>query len=150
MATFDEQIKAFQRKAISSVDKNMRDVSIRLFGAVIKTTPVGKYDNGQVGGRLRANWQASGVSAATGQLEMFDKSGNETVAKMAAYIKTAAKANEFTLTNNLPYAPKIEYGGYGDGPKTSGGFSIQAPQGMVRVNVARFQRLLDDAARENG
>lgn len=142
MATFDEQIKAFQRKALQNADKTMRSVSIKLFSAVIKSSPVDT-------GRFRANWQASGISAKLGQLEMFDKSGNKTIADVGAYIKSAAKSDQFTLANNLPYAAAIEYGGYGEGPKTTGGFTKQAPQGVVRVNVARFQRLLDEAAREN-
>jgi hypothetical protein len=42
------------------------------------------------------------------------------------------------LSNNLPYIEKLEYGGYPDGPNTIGGFSKQAPAGMVRVNMARI------------
>ncbi|MGL6147750.1 MAG: HK97 gp10 family phage protein [Plesiomonas sp.] len=132
MTTFDEQIRAFQRKALQNVDKTMRGVSIKLFSAVIKSSPVDT-------GRFRANWQASGISAKLGKLEIFDKSGNKTIADVGAYIKSAAKSDQFTLANNLPYAAKLEYGAH----------SQQAPQGMVRVNVARFQRLLDEAAREN-
>lgn len=142
MATFDEQIKAFQRKALDNIDKTMRGVSQRLFKAIIFDSPIDT-------GRFRGNWQASGATPKLGQLDLFDKSGNKTVADMTQYIKTAASAEQFTLANNLPYAAKLEFGGYGNGPKTVGGFSEQAPQGMVRVNVATFQRLLDEAAREN-
>lgn len=50
-------------------------------------------------------------------------------------IFAASDWNEFTLTNNLPYAERLEYG-----------WSNQAPQGMVRVNVARFNTLLEEEA----
>ena len=54
------------------------------------------------------------------------------------------------MANNLPYAHVIEYGGYpGDGPNTVGGFSKQAPAGVVRVNVARFEAILEEQARAN-
>ena len=38
----------------------------------------------------------------------------------------------FYLTNNLPYANKMEYGG-----------SAQAPQGMVRINIQRLKSSLE-------
>lgn len=44
------------------------------------------------------------------------------------------------VRNGLPYAPVVEFGGYPNPPKggegkTSGGFSKQAPQGMLRPAV---------------
>jgi hypothetical protein len=66
---------------------------------------------------------------------------------MASVVSRDPSWYEFTLANNLPYANVIEYGGYqGDGPNTVGGFSKQAPQGVVRVNVLRFQQLIDEEA----
>jgi hypothetical protein len=142
-ATFDKQIEAFAKRANMSVSKTIRGTSIALFRGVIKTSPVDT-------GRFRANWQISGASPASGTVNSFDKKGNDTVMEMATFINGEKVNLEFTLSNNLPYAAKLEYGGYaGDGPNTVGGFSKQAPQGMIRVNVARFQRLLDEAAREN-
>ena len=140
---FGKQVAAFRKKALENVDRTMRGVSIKLFSAVIKSSPVDS-------GRFRANWQASGISAKLGQVEMFDKSGAKTTADVIEYIRTASTADNFTLSNNLPYSEDIEYGGFkGSGPNTVGGFSKQAPSGVVRVNVARFQTLLDQAAREN-
>jgi hypothetical protein len=43
------------------------------------------------------------------------------------------------LTNSVPYAWAIEHGHSG-----------QAPQGMVRVNVARFKRLIAEQLRKEG
>jgi hypothetical protein len=136
---FGGQVAAFAKKANMSIDRTMRGVSIKLFSSVIKSSPVDS-------GRFRANWQASGKSPATGEVSGFV---NPT-ATVITTVNGQRVADEFTLSNNLPYAAKLEYGGYGGyGPNTIGGFSKQAPQGMVRVNVARFQRLLDEAAREN-
>jgi hypothetical protein len=41
------------------------------------------------------------------------------------------------MTNSLPYAEKIEYEGY----------SRQAPQGMLRANVAKWQRIVKAKAK---
>jgi len=52
--------------------------------------------------------------------------------------------NDFTvgqtvyLLNNLPYSVPLEYG-----------HSKKAPQGMVRMTLARFQQIVDDVVRAN-
>lgn len=136
---FGGQVAAFAKKANMSIDRTMRGVSIKLFSAVIKSSPVDS-------GRFRANWQASGKSPAAGEVAGF----TNPTATVITTVNGQRVADEFTLSNNLPYAAKLEYGGYaGNGPNTIGGFSKQAPQGIIRVNVARFQRLLDEAEREH-
>jgi hypothetical protein len=40
--------------------------------------------------------------------------------------------------NNLPYGIALEYG-----------HSKQAPSGMIRVTLARFQQIVDEAIRNN-
>ena len=54
---------------------------------------------------------------------------------MAAFLAVKAGGVEY-ITNNLPYAERLEYG-----------YSQQAPAGMVRVTAARFRELLARAAR---
>lgn len=140
---FDRQIEAFAKKTNMSVDRAIRGTSIKLFSAIILASPVDT-------GRFRANWQASNERPASGTTFSEDKSGSGAINNVTTYINGAPFANEFTLANNLPYAYKLEFGGYtGDGPNTVGGYSTQAPQGMVRINVARFQRILDEQARIN-
>ena len=124
---FDRQIEAFAKKANISIDRAIRGTSIKLFSAIILASPVDT-------GRFRANWQASNERPASGEVNGFA----DPVNKVATYINGAPFANEFTLANNLPYAYKLEFG-----------YSNQAPQGMVRINVARFQRILDEQARIN-
>lgn len=124
---FDRQIEAFAKKANISIDRAIRGTSIKLFSAIILASPVDT-------GRFRANWQASNERPASGEVNGFA----DPVNKVATYINGAPFANEFTLANNLPYAYKLEFG-----------YSDQAPQGMVRINVARFQSILDEQARIN-
>ena len=143
MASFEDQMRAFAKKANMSVEKTVKGTAIKLFSAVIKSSPV--YT-----GRFRANWTAAGVQPSTVTTDMTDKSGSAATGAMVNYINSAKGQTVFTMANNLPYAHVIEYGGYpGDGPNTVGGFSKQAPQGCVRVNVARFDAILEEQARAN-
>ena len=143
MASFDDQMRAFARRANMSVEKAVKGTAIKLFSAVIKSSPVDT-------GRFRANWTAAGVQPSTVTTDMTDKSGAAATGAMVNYINSAKGQTVFTMANNLPYAHVIEYGGYhGDGPNTVGGFSKQAPQGCVRVNVARFEAILEEQARAN-
>ena len=143
MSGFTLDIKNFVEKAKKNPETVARQVSFKLFSAVIKGTPVGEEN----GGRLRLNWQVAGATPATGTIDGVDKTGAKAVAMVSDYVFKNPDWSEFTLTNNLPYAPVVEFGGYpGDGPNTVGGFSKQAPQGMVRVNVARFNTLLEEEA----
>ena len=126
--SFTLDIKNFVEKAKKNPETVARQVSFKLFSAVIKASPVDT-------GRFRMNWQAAGAVAPSGVIDGTDKGGAAAIGDAASYIFAASDWNEFTLTNNLPYAERLEYG-----------WSNQAPQGMVRVNVARFNTLLEEEA----
>lgn len=128
MSGFTLDIKNFVEKAKKNPETVARQVSFKLFSAVIKASPVDT-------GRFRMNWQASGGLPASGELPGLDKEGNTAVARAKDFIDKSVYWEDFTLTNNLPYAERLEYG-----------WSNQAPQGMVRVNVARFNTLLEEEA----
>jgi len=138
--SFTLDIRSFCEKAKKNPEKVMRAVSLKLFSAIILGSPVDT-------GRFRMNWQASGPSPAGGQVGGVDLTGSKAINSATTFVTTNSYWQEFTLSNNLPYANVIEYGGYpGDGPNTTGGFSRQAPQGIVGINVKRFQSLLDQEA----
>lgn len=140
LGLFANQVASFAKSAGISVDKASRGISMSLFGAVIQSTPVDT-------GRARANWTAAGVSPSTVTTDVVDPSGRATTGAMESFILGAPSSAEFTLANNLPYAAVLEFGGYpGDGPNTVGGYSKQAPAGMVRVNVARFEKIVEEEA----
>ena len=138
--SFALDVSAFAAKAKKNPEIVIRQVSIKLFSAIILGSPVDT-------GRFRMNWQAAGASLETGTVAGLDKTGSTSINKMASVIVGLKDWYEFTLANNLPYANVIEYGGYpGDGPNTTGGYSKQAPSGVVRVNVKRFNTLLAEEA----
>lgn len=126
--SFALDVSKFVEKAKKNPEKVMRQVSIKLFSAIIKASPVDT-------GRFRMNWMASGGNPASGATDVTDKSGNIAIGNATSFVLKAADWREFTLTNNLPYAQRLEYG-----------WSQQAPQGFVRVNVSRFQQLINEEA----
>lgn len=128
MNKFTLDIQAFVAKAKKNPETVMRSVSLKLFSAIIKESPVDT-------GRFRGNWQTTGVTPATGLIAGVDPTGNKAVNSAATFITNAPGWDTFTLTNNLPYAERLEYG-----------WSKQAPVGMVRINIARFQQLINEEA----
>ncbi|EKO7540896.1 HK97 gp10 family phage protein [Salmonella enterica] len=128
MSKFTLDIQTFVAKAKKNPETVMRAVSLKLFSAIIKSSPVDT-------GRFRGNWQTTGATQATGLVAGVDPTGNKAVNNASTYIGSAPNWYEFTLTNNLPYAERLEYG-----------WSKQAPTGMIRVNIARFNTLLNEEA----
>ena len=140
MSDFALDVSKWVAKAKVAPERVVRSVTIKLWSAVIKGSPVDT-------GRFRGNWFASGSTPSGEVSHTMDKTGGATINNATQVVVGIADWTNMTLTNNLPYANVIEFGGYpGDGPNTVGGFSKQAPQGCVRVNVARFQQLINKEA----
>lgn len=128
MSKFTLDVRAFCEKAKKNPETVMRQVAIKLFSAIIKASPVDT-------GRFRMNWQTSGAVPNSGLIAGVDPSGNKAVNSATTFIGNTPAWQELTLTNNLPYAQRLEYG-----------WSKQAPTGVLRVNVVRFQQLLNEEA----
>lgn len=123
---FAAVIGHFSKGTTAKIQRIRRGVTIKLFNAVILDTPVDT-------GRLRGNWQLTEVAPAVGELEIEDKSGGATIAKVQSGVMASEGENALFLTNNLPYAHRIEFEGWSH---------TKAPEGMVRKNIARFNRLI--------
>lgn len=93
---------------------------------------------GYVGGRFRGNWQFAIDSPGTEELDRIDPSGSEAIAALLAQVQALSIGQTAYIVNNLPYAIPLEYG-----------HSTQAPAGMVRVTLTNFQRIVDEAIRNN-
>jgi hypothetical protein len=91
-----------------------------------------------VGGRFRGNWQFSIGAPAEGELDQVDPAGSVTLAKLRLQVEQLTIGQTAYIVNNLPYAVPLEYG-----------HSKQAPGGMVRITLARFQQIVDEAIRNN-
>jgi hypothetical protein len=117
-------------KYAKPLTKTERDQNFNVNGLV-----AGK---GYVGGRFRGNWQFSIDTPAEGALDQVDPSGNVTIAVLRAQVQALTIGQTAYIVNNLPYAVPLEYG-----------HSKQAPGGMVRVTLARFQQIVEEAIRNN-
>lgn len=93
---------------------------------------------GYVGGRFRANWHISLGVVESVTFDEVDPEGNETVAALVAAMSDFTAGQIAYIINNLPYAIPLEFG-----------HSTQAPGGMVRITVARFQQIVLEAIRNN-
>lgn len=134
VSQFALDLNKWALKAKGAADKKVREACFELTRRVILNTPVDQ-------GRLRANWQASINTPASGIVDSFDKTGDSAISKAGASIKNAS-GNVFWLSNNLPYAVVAEFGLYKEGPKTVNGFSKKAPAGMVRISIDEVLRII--------
>ena len=106
-------------------------------------------------GKFKANWHYTHGSVSTDTTEDVDPSGEETKARMLAAIAEAPAGGKHNITNALPYAAVIEYGLYPNPPKnptgkTVGGYSTQAPAGVVRITVLELQTHVHNAVEGMG
>lgn len=123
---FGAQLRAFAEKTEVTLDEALRGIVIELFSSVIMGTPVDT-------GRARGNWQTSVGSPSNGVL---DREG--AAAALAELESTTVKMGSVVwLANNLPYIARLEYEHW----------SAQAPNGMVRKNMARVNRIVDDVVK---
>lgn len=144
--TFTVDVKMWADKAGLDLVQAKRAAAIQIFSAVIMATPVGNASQwqrpssappGYVGGRLRGNWQATLNAPAATKLDVIDAGGGLTINNAQAAIAGAVGDQKIYLTNNLPYASRIEFGAH----------SKQAPSGMVRVSILAWNNAVEAAVR---
>jgi hypothetical protein len=87
-------------------------------------------------GRARANWRAS----INHPVDIADDSTNweRAIADAAVKVEESKLGDALWLSNSLPYIHRLEYDGW----------SMQAPAGMVRINMARVRRLVKQELRK--
>lgn len=104
----------------------------------------------QRGGRAKFGWHIE-----------FNRPGSEGPAtseqtaqqRVVQKLQSARRYYEVWVTNNVPHARVLEFGGYPNPPKggtgrTIGGYSTQAPNGMARNAVRKAPQVVDGIARE--
>lgn len=108
-------------------EKVIRGTLFGLAGRIIKRSPVDT-------GRFRNNWQASVNTINTATTNSVDRSGASSISEARKTIESLKMGGTFYLSNNLPYARRLEYG-----------WSKQAPNGMLRRSVAELQARMNEA-----
>jgi hypothetical protein len=113
-----KQIEAAKAQSELVAKKTM----IELFNRVIQKSPVDT-------GRFRANWNCSIGSPDLSTSQAIDPSGSGAISKATSTVVSyTLNGQSVFLTNNLPYADRLE-----------NGWSKQAPNGIVRLSVMEIQ-----------
>lgn len=120
----------FQKNTLDRFVLIKQRAAMGLFGAVILETPVLK-------GVLRNNWFAEINTIPLNVTDEADVSGLVTIRRAESTVSQADLLNSIYFVNNLPYVRPIEFDGY----------SGKASEGMLRVNVARWQDIVSEATR---
>jgi len=152
------QIGGFLQKVDANVDAIIRKVIIDVAERIVYRSPVGQRElwalnverkkkglpgllpKGYVGGRFRGNWQYGNeaIGIPTEPVDTIDPSGKSTMAGIVSSCPVKnLRGMRHVITNNLPYAQRLE-----------DGWSQQAPVGMVGVTVREFSAMVENAAKE--
>lgn len=127
--TFQADLSRFSRGVGLSLDTTVRRAVLGMTREIVRATPVDT-------GHARSNW-FWGVQVVSDEDATLSKSGAPSLARAASFASTVRSGGVVYLTNNLPYIMPLEFGS-----------SQQAPAGMVRITVARWQSIVDRAARK--
>lgn len=127
---FALDVSKFVQKVQARADLVVRKIALDVFSKVIMRSPVDT-------GRFRGNWQVAIGEIPAGTVDVNDKEGTATIAKVTAEALKLKAGQVIFLVNNLPYAWPLE-----------NGHSSQAPSGMVGITVVEYQQIVDAAVRE--
>ena len=125
--SFSKDLDKITLNLAGYAENMVRATLFNLSYRIIKESPVDT-------GRFRGNWQASVNTPKVTQLKRKDRTGTSTITAVNNVLGKFSMGQTFYLTNNLPYARRLEYG-----------YSKQAPSGMLRINVMRVQSELEKA-----
>lgn len=144
--SFSADLERFRVNAGQVTERTARGTAIALWKAVILDSPVDS-------GRFRNNWFASSGGPSREITTTVDGTGSTAITNATNATLSSTNWQDLWLSNNLPYGEVLEYGLFPNpaqsGTRTVNGYSSQAVGGMVRLNVARFQEILNEEAKKN-
>lgn len=152
---FAVQVARFCGSVGERADAVLQRTVMELATGIVNDTPVDT-------GLLRANWQfsASGIPATSNITP--DPSGVNTLAEIQSGVRTLKAGGVCYLVNNLVYAYIVEYGLFPNPGQahydarlkakvvktTPEGYSLKAPEGMVRRNIQKLEARMDAVVAE--
>lgn len=145
MATWSIPLDKLAKKQGKKIEDVVRGVTILAFQRVVLRSPVDT-------GRFRANWNVAYGSYDSSTSASLDPEGKAKSDSVSSGVLSFPVGGIVYLTNSLPYAGALEYGLYPNPPirgskkrgedgyaiHVIGGYSMQAPQGMVRITAREF------------
>lgn len=124
MSNFASDLQQFAKKTRITMTKIVKKVAIDMTAEIVQKTPVDT-------GHARSNWFLG--KALTGAIDTKDsKNGSPSIARAASFAQNVVFGDVFYIHNNVHYVWNLEYGS-----------SRQAPQGMARITVDRWQEMVN-------
>lgn len=134
--SFTLHLKKITDKAGANADSIAKAIILQVFSSVVEKSPVDL-------GSFRGNWQI-GVGAVNGNTQSpDDKKALKSPPSADNLLKAELSLSGYSskkityVSNSLPYAHRLEYDSWSD----------QAPNGMVRLTVLEFRRMIRKATR---
>jgi hypothetical protein len=128
-----DSVRAMIAKNKKESNEKLRIIFFKGLRDMIKPTPVDQ-------GRARNNWfLTTGMPSGLVGRDASE-SGSDSMSSLDSMPKYVLNKKIY-FTNNIPYIGMLEYGGYAKPgtAKTSNGFSIQAPEGWVRIGLKEME-----------
>lgn len=128
---FKRDFAAVLKRAGEKQELFLKKLGIEFAKRAIEKSPVDE-------GTFRGNWQF-GVGAPDPKIDSEpDKKSGKTLLRITMQIQASSLLGQkYYITNNLPYAKRLEYG-----------WSKQTPSGMVRVTLMELESYVRKAAAE--
>lgn len=123
--SFADDLAKYCQAAGNKIDLVVRKSALELQASMIAKSPVDT-------GRFKSNWQCGlgGINPDT-----TATAGSDALGRTEVVLQAYKPGQSIWLTNNLPYAKRLE-----------NGWSQQAPSGMVRLTVQDFKYAVKRAA----
>ena len=124
MGQFEIGLRKFAEKTELKINDVVRKIGLEVYSSVVMRSPVDT-------GRFRGNWNVSLANFDPSVSELTDKEGAASIANATVSI-AEYKGGSIYISNNLPYAQRLE-----------DGWSKQAPVGMLRITAVEFQDMVN-------
>lgn len=122
-----DQIREYGKVVNKRIDYVHRNLSIMLFTGILYGTPV-EF------GRARGGWRTSKESPVMGGETRLDPNGTAVSREIQEICMSAKFKDILFFVNTVDYIEMLEYGWS----------QKQAPEGMVRINIARVRRMVQE------
>ena len=140
-----EKVDDMIERSVKKTNEDLRGVFLAGLKNIIQETPVDE-------GRARNNWFLS-VGAPFSMSDTSTNLNGSRSERSALTMPKKVTGKKIFFSNNLPYITTLEYGGYPNPVEkgsyikrsksyeklSSGGFSLQAPNGWVRATLIDMQ-----------
>ena len=147
---FLKDMDAFIMKANRNMQKVKQLAIFELFSMITDQTPLWVKGSPKRG-NTKYNWLISVGTMKPQVLKGRDVGGNKTKERAYAQLMKATGDEDVYIHNSVPWIFHLEYGLYPSPSKsgrTVGGFSTQAPSGIVRTQVMMWNQIVPEVVRK--